>query len=45
MLRLTTHPVCCFSFKVEDVHSVHETQTDTDEPSFVSQQMDLQGVF
>lgn len=45
MLRRTTHPICCFSFKVEDVHSLHETQKDIDEPSSVSQQMDLQGVF
>lgn len=44
MLRLTTHPVCCFSFKVEDVHSVHETQKDIDESSSVSQQIGLLGV-
>lgn len=27
------------------MHSVHETQKDVDEPSSVSQQIDLQGVF
>lgn len=37
MPRLTTHPVCCFSFKVEDVCSVHEIQKDVDETSSVSQ--------